>query len=289
MKVIKLKGGLGNQMFQYAFAKALQKRTRDVVKIDDSYYKVLVGDNIRKVRIRRFNLSIPFASREDVRSLCKVPHESNPLSFIYKSGLILEKIINRSYYFERNRMFVDFDKLTKYKYFDGYWQSWRYVDSVRDELEKDFLIPKNIDLRTQMMIERVASQNSVFIGVRKGDYGNNTKRFGCFDQEYYDKAMKIIADKIDNPIFYVFSNDIQWVKENMEFQKWNVVFREDYVDDFDELMIMANCKHAIIINSTYHWWGARLKETKDKMVIAPKKWFFDTDKIDILPPNWIKI
>ena len=103
--------------------------------------------------------------------------------------------------------------------------------------------------------------------------------------------MGYIKERIENPVFYVFSNDIEWCKNNIDWLDYNVKFRnkEDQVDDFEELIIMSSCKHAIVVNSTYNWWGAYLIENPNKIVCCPDRWFFDDKPIDIIPDNWVRI
>ena len=142
-------------------------------------------------------------------------------------------------------------------------------------------------------MEQMQKENAVFIGVRKGDYAADKKsieHYGNFDSQYYLAAMKTIASKVENPKFYVFSNDVEWCKKNLDWGGYNIFYREpeQQTDDFEELMLMSSCKHAIIVNSTYNWWGAYLIKNPDKIVCCPKKWFFDDAPIDIVPDSWIK-
>jgi len=291
MKIVKLKGGLGNQMFQYGFAKLLEGNTDEEVKLDLTYFDGITGDTVRMPRITNFNLSLPIATRDEINDICRISHEGNPLSTVYKFKLLAEMIINQKYYFEKTRAYVNPELILSYSYFDGYWQSWKIISKVWDTLKKEFIVGDYLSAKTKLIMNNVGNQNSVFIGVRRGDYSNNKSHFGSFTQEYYDQAVEYILQRVENPVFYIFSNDINWVRSNMNFQKWNAIFREenDIVNDYEELMIMASCKHAIIVNSTFNWWGAKLNKSNKKIVIAPKNWFFDKKKIDIVPPNWVQI
>lgn len=291
MKIVKLKGGLGNQMFQYAFAKYLADYTKEEVKLDYTSFSLLSNDHIRKPRIKSFNLSLQEAVDKDIDDACFFSHRQDSLSTKYKILIAIESVLNTKYFFENDRRYRELEKIAQNKYFDGYWQSWRYVEPCIDDLIKDFQPNYIICDATRQMIDKVSKENSVFIGVRKGDYDVEKGHFGSFGQEYYDQALSIIECQVDHPKYYIFSNDITWTKENLDFGNRSVVYREDddVVNDFEELLIMANCKHSIIVNSTYHWWAARLKYSSGKIVIAPKRWFFDDKPIDIVPPNWITI
>lgn len=290
MKIVKLKGGLGNQMFQYAFAKCLEKHTQDVVKLDWSAYKDKT-DEIRTPRLNKFNISLSPACNEDLKEVCLFSHSGDSQSFLYKVKIYMEKMLNKKYYFEKNRSPISIDEIIDKKYFDGYWQSWLYVKEVEQELMKDFNVREELSEKTRLTIEKINKENAVFVGVRRGDYLKEQSHYGSFSLDYYKRSMDYILEKIDSPVFYIFSNDIEYCKNNFNFDKYNIVFREknDQVDDFEELMIMSNCKHAIIVNSTFNWWGARLIKNSNKIVCCPEKWFFDDAPIDIIPPEWNKV
>lgn len=291
MKIVKVKGGLGNQMFQYSFACLLRRITNEEVKIDMDTYKDLINDPIRRPRLLKYNISMDIADSEDISNLCIFKHHGNMLSKSYKLGILLESVFNKNYYFETDRGYRNINSILDYDYYDGYWQSWKHVDDIWSEIASSFVPTDSMHLSTNEMINRVSKENSVFIGVRRGDYQNRSKHYGSFGQDYYDKAINVIKQTVNNPVFYIFSNDIAWVKTNLSFNGCDVVYREDndVIDDFEDLMIMAACKHSIIINSTYHWWGARLNEYDGKVIVAPEKWFFDSKPIDIVPDRWIRI
>lgn len=291
MKIVKLKGGLGNQLFQYSYAFLLKKMTGEDVKIDLTPYKERLDDQIRKPRILKMSLSIPIASAEDISKICKIKHEGDILTFRYRALTIAENIINRAYYWEKNRAYIDPETIKDYQYFDGFWQSWRYVESVWNELKNEYVPNYAIHESTQEMIDQVSRENSVFIGIRKGDYSAEASHYGNFGNGYFQKAMDYISEHVEAPVFYVFSNDIPWVKEKIDFSGRNVFFRdpEIIIDDFEDFLIMSACRHSIIVNSTFHWWGARLNDNPKKIVVAPNKWFFDEKPIDIVPPHWVKI
>lgn len=291
MRIVKLKGGVGNQMFQYSFAKLLEHVTGDEVKLDMSTYADRINDLIRQPRIFKMNISLKVASDKDIRKLCLFKHEKEIFSKRYRTGIAAEAILNPNYYFERDRGYRDIQKIKRNKFFDGYWQSWKNVDEIWDSLKNDFAPNYQMDSSTYRMIEQVNSENSVFIGVRKGDYTKRVGHFGFFGQDYFQRAIEKIELSVENPVYYIFSNDIAWVKDNIDFGHREIRYREqeNVVDDFEDLMIMAHCKHSIILNSTYHWWGARLFEYPGKVIVAPRNWFFDGKPIDIIPPRWIQI
>ncbi len=290
MKIVKLKGGLGNQMFQYTFAKLLEKKTREEIMIDMSYFGDTINDPIRKPRIQKFSLTLKSPSEEQNQQVLKLTHSGDPLSWKYRLKVMAESLINKEYCYEKDRAYINPSDILNKTYFDGYWQSWRYVDDVKDELKSEF-VPKNeVSKKTLETMKRVSDESAVFVGVRRGDYSQEEDHYGSFGIKYYLKAMDTIEKEVSNPVYYIFSNDINWCKVNLDFGNRKVIYREkeDQVDDFEELLVMSSCKHAIIINSTYHWWGAELINNPYKIVVAPKRWFFDEKPIDIVRPEWIK-
>lgn len=291
MKIVKLKGGLGNQMFQYAYAKLWEKRTGETVKIDYSTYEALKDDKVRKPRITNFQLSLLPATKKEIASVCKLTHTGMPNTLWYKAKIFLESKINKKYIFEPDRAYIHPDKVKDGLYYNGYWQSWRYVDEVMADLWKEYVPANPLSTKTQKFQMKMQGENAVFVGVRKGDYTTEPKHYGSFDSQYYQKAMVQIEEKVKDPVYYVFSNDIDWSKHNIDWQGRNIIYREpeDQTSDFEELMLMASCKHAIIVNSTYHWWGAQLIKSGDKIICCPEKWFFDNAPIDIIPTQWTRI
>ena len=291
MKIVKIKGGLGNQLFQYSFAKLLEEKTTDIVKLDFTSYSRLKNDSVRVPRIKKFPISLNDADEKELKKVLLLRHFGNSQGLLYKGGVFFEKTLNHKYYFEKNRTYTPFDKLLGYDYMDGYWLSWKNVDEVFGIISNELRYRGSMSEKTQLMIEKVKGSNSVFVGVRRGDYGAEINHYGSYGQAYYDQALYEISKKIKNPVLYIFSDDIEWVKNNLDFSKYDVIYREkeDIVDDFEEFLIMQNCKHFIIVNSTFHWWAARLSEYPNKIVIAPSKWFADDKPIDIIPPSWIKM
>lgn len=294
MKIVKLKGGLGNQMFQYAFAMLLKTRTNEEILLDYSSFKLIKNDSIRMPRIEKFDISINEAKPVQIKNNSRFAYIGNSQSRIYKILMLLESLTNKRYFMEHSRAYIDPSNLLDYEYYDGYWQSYRYVDEVKELLLSDFKPNYPLSRTTKEWIKKVSSENSVFVGIRKGDYAASKKErahYGSFGEKYYIKAMEYIENLIDNPVYYIFSNDISWCKNNLNFGCREIHYRDKELqtDDFEELIIMSSCKHAIIINSTYHWWGAELINNPDKVVLCPKKWFFDDKPINIVRPEWIQI
>lgn len=294
MKFVKFKGGLGNQLFQYAFLRALQlEYDHNEVYADFSFYRNITNDSVRMPRIEQLQVVLNHAGAEILKNACIFNHDANPNLLKSRIKVFLERKLNRQYYYEPDRSVQDVGNLLDYTYFDGYWQSWRYLVGIEQQLKSEIVPRKAFSEKTIKTIDRAKDSESVFVGIRRGDYLATSwakKHYGNFGQEYFDKAIQIIKETVSNPVLYVFSNDIPWVKDNIKFDG-EVRYREDddQTSDIEELFIMSSCKHAIIVNSTFYWWGAWLIDNPDKIIVAPKDWFADGSPIDIVPPNWIKI
>ncbi len=299
MKIVKVKGGLGNQMFQYAFHRLLQEKYHcEDVMLDLKYYGDSGVDDIRLSRLSRMNTKFRTASDEELRRVCLFRHEGNPLGRGYRLKIGLDAKLNRKYFFEDNRAYRDVEKLLGYQYYDGYWQSWRYLEPIEEQLRKEFTCDRLSD-RAGEYVKRFSSMESVFVGVRRGDYFDNQKlvnHYGMTDVDYYRKAVAYMKQRLKAPVFVFFSNDIPWVKEHLGGELLglgadSILYREkqDITDDFEELFVMSSCRNAIITNSTYNFWGAWLMNHPEKTVIAPRKWFKDDRPIDIVPDGWIRM
>lgn len=272
MKIVKVKGGLGNQMFQYAFHRLLQEKYHcEDVRLDLKYYGDAGVDDIRLSRLGRMHTR--FQAATDAK-------------------------LNKKYFFENNRAYRDVPALLDYQYYDGYWQSWRYLEPVAQQLRREFTCD-DLSEQTLGYMKRFGGMNSVFVGVRRGDYFDNEKlanHYGRTDVEYYKKAVAYMRERLDHPVFVFFSNDMPWVREHlscdvMGLEADSVIYREkqDITDDFEELFVMRSCRNAIVTNSTFNFWGAWLMENQDKIIVAPRDWFKDDRPIDIIPDDWVRI
>ncbi len=299
MKIVKFKGGLGNQMFQYAFLKLLQEKMPAEIIKGDLFWYGDNNDNVQKSRILGMQVDIDFANKEEIKKICYLNHNEKVRTKKYRIKVLIEALINHNYFFERDRSYREIDSLLNYIYYDGYWQSWRYLESIREKLILDFRPRQVLSELSQNAIEQYKKKNSVFVGVRRGDYLKDSrarKHYGVSDPMYYKKAVEYIRNRVEEPTFIFFSDDIVWVKkyitpQYLGIQKEYIEYREDndIYNDFEELFVMSSCKHAIISNSTFNFWGAWLIGHNNKIIVAPKEWFKDEKPIDIVPENWIRL
>ena len=285
MIIVKLIGGLGNQLFQYSLGRKLSIKNNDILKMDLSDF---TKDNPRSYSLGHFNIVENFAKKEDVAKLNKkgLSRVFEKIKPYYKRSVIKYK----GYDFDPNIL-----ELSGNFYLDGYWQSEKYFQDIKNIIRKEITLKEPSPSKYSELTSNIKNSNSVSIHIRRGDYITNkkfSKVYNLLDEKYYQSAVRFIAEKINDPIFFIFSDDINWVKQNL-----NVPYPKIFVSDangmkdYEELILMSLCKHNITANSSFSWWGAWLNENTDKIVISPDKWF--NDKIgnakDLIPPDWIRL
>lgn len=279
MIISKINGGLGNQMFQYAIAKAIAIKHNKTFKLDITAYETYTLHNGYRLNI--FNIEENIATEKDVERL---KGKENIFNKILNKFNLLKNV-----YTEKERTI--FDKgvfLRDDIYLDGYWQNEKYFCDIRDEILKDFSVKENNTLKVKEYLEQINNTNSVSIHIRRGDYSKHPE-IGILDISYYIDAINFINTKIKNPTFYIFSNDIEWCKSNFDFID-NKVFICDTKTEVDDMTLMRNCKHYIVANSSFSWWSAWLNENEDKIVIAPKKWMaINPNNYKWSPSNWVEL
>lgn len=300
MVIVRLEGGLGNQMFQYALGRNLSLINKTELKFDVSGFdKKLYGDGViqRNLRLTIFNTIINIASERELNDV-KNSGISGIEKFVYR--LQRRKTIP---YFRKNELFenrwFEFDKnilkANKNVHLTGYWQSFYYFESIRETLLKDFTFKLYPNENLYPFLKDIRKQNSISLHIRRGDYIKSKETFnlhGVCSAEYYQAAIAEITAKVSNPIFYIFSDDIEWVKENFNISFPCIFVEQTPTDhDFFDLYLMSICSHNIIANSSFSWWGAWLNRNRDKIVIAPKQWMSDAaiDTTDLIPENWIRL
>lgn len=287
MIVVFLTDGLGNQLFQYAAARSLAEKWRTEVKMDIRFYS---KNFLRRYSLHHFNINEKFLSRKD-REIFRI---KNTISRI--SGKL--KLPARKYlYINKDTFHFDpaFLELPDNMFVEGYWQSEKYFLNIEAIIRKEFMVKEPPDNINGTLLKKIRSVNAVSLHVRRGDYvtdkGTNALHGVC-SLAYYEKAIGIIKDKVKDPYFFVFSDDIEWTKENISTGNYPVEYMDHNKDkDYEDLRLMYSCHHNIIANSSFSWWGAWLNDHEDKIVIAPKDWV-KSEKYynpDLLPPSWIKL
>ena len=294
MIIVKLMGGLGNQMFQYAAGRQLALLKSTELKVD----KGLLGGEIqpgvtpRQLEINLLNTVIEYAGQHEIDSFKKYSSNSY-FRFIQRK---MPFIFKNLYFAESGLQFnPDFFNLPSNVYLDGFWQSEKYFLPFREKLMQEFIPKQEMNDVNKNHQSKILSTNSVSIHFRRGDYVTNPEAstyHGVLSMDYYTKAIQEISMKTKDPHFFIFSDDSLWVKENFKID-----FPSTFIDNnlgkdaIYDLQLMSSCRHNIIANSSFSWWGAWLNNYPDKLVVAPKKWFNNSpiDTTDLLPKDWIQL
>ncbi len=283
MIITKIIGGLGNQLFQYAAARCIAEKYGTNVKLDESSYNEY---KLRSLELNSFHAKFDFATEAELASY----HQT----FINKIKNRVLPVAKRNVY---KAPFFHFDNrffsVSNNTYLKGYWQSEKYFLPVQQLIRQELTIKKEFVESLKDFAETLSRENSVSVHIRRGDYKDKTFStfHGILPAVYYDKAFKILNNKINDARYYFFSDDIGWVKNDLNMPGATYIsgtISKTHIEDF---YLMSHCKHNIIANSSFSWWAAWLNNNPDKIVIAPKKWFNKgpQDTQDLIPEGWIKI
>lgn len=285
MIVSRLIGGLGNQMFQYAAGRALALRRGVPFRVDRRGFA--------SYKTHAFGLD---CFRADVKD---APADQLP-------GAAAESRINRLLRpFLRGPVRVHPEKaftfdpqvlaLPDNTYLDGYWQSEQYFNDQAAAIREDFTVRHPPSAENQRWLERIAASNAVSLHVRRGDYVTNPSAnavHGTCDLDYYRRAVDHLRNASGaDPAIFVFSDDPDWVAANLQLPfDMHLVRNNDAATNYEDLRLMSACRHHVIANSSFSWWGAWLDPAPDKIVVAPKRWFRsdEMDDTDLIPAAWVR-
>jgi hypothetical protein len=286
MIIVKIIGGLGNQLFQYALGRHLAIKNDVELKLDISSFQTY---NLRNFELSKFNIESKFATNSELPFRRRKPQVNKIKAFL--GDLVLSRIS-----IIKEKSFRYDPKILNYRrdvYIEGYWQSEMYFKPIKETLKKEIKLIEKLNHKQQQLLHLIENTNSISVHVRRGDYVQNpanTSIYSNCSMEYYKKAIEKIEKLVEKPFFFIFSDDVEWVKNNLRIEHENMlVYGNEAVVD---LTLMASCKHNIIANSTFSWWGAYLGDYSQKQVISPESWFTNSSKInitDLLPEDWIKL
>lgn len=279
MKTVRLFGGLGNQMFQYAFGKLINADAYDISWFETVKKKSKATQ--RDYELSFFKCTPNLTTLKQNKNLKKINNFLALLNLKNNHTIIKEKPKN-----------IYNPKLLKEKrgVFKGYFQCAPYCESIRSQLLSDFVPKEKPNNENQKILDKISSTNSVSLHVRRGDYLHLQHIHPLCDLNYYQKAIDFIASKVSEPHFFLFSDDIDWVKENLKIDfPYTIININQGKQSPWDIWLMKNCHHNIIANSSFSWWGAWLNENPNKIVIAPKIWVKNENPTDILPNEWHKI
>lgn len=286
MLLVKLTGGLGNQMFQYSFAKALQAKGYEV-KLDISTFETYTLHG--GFGLEHYSITIPIASKDEL-----LPYKTNFLTKIgRKLNISHKKLMGEKTLLFQKELLSPPNNTSLY----GYFQSEKYFNTIRDTILDDFILKAPLSPYSASMKKTIQSlSNTASIHIRRGDYITDSKAnkfHGICGLNYYEEAISLLESKFKEMHYFIFSDDIEWVKNNLAPENCTYIDNTSPYIPHEDIYLMSLCHHNIIANSSFSWWGAWLNQNSKKMVIAPKKWFAD-DKMaqqsrDIVPESWRRV
>lgn len=292
MIISHLIGGLGNQMFQYAAARAMSLRWGHTLRLDISgfdNYALHQGFELGRV----FSCPIDIATDADLRAVLGWQSSAPVRQLLSRRWLRVLRhgryVIEPGFGYWPGLM-----RIVGKCYLRGYWQSERYFADAAETIRRDFIFREPLDDRNARLAAEICSVNSISLHVRRGDYVQNPETFathGLCSLEYYRAAIRHVTARVKDPQFYIFSDDQTWVSENLKmgFPVVNVCDNTG-IHSYRDMQLMSYCRHHIIANSSFSWWGAWLNPNPNKIVIAPKKWFATRkDTNDLVPGDWVTI
>ena len=287
MKIVKILGGLGNQMFQFAFALALKKKHPEERVLLDlrcarNYHKHH-GYEISSV----FHTNLPTASWSEILPLA-YPY---PNYNCWRIGVrLLPKRKDTIIEDLSMTLLSDITEIEQSKYYDGYWQHEEYFNGIKDEIIKAFTFPAYHNKRNLELSKTIQTCNSVSIHIRRGDYLKSNMYRDICNIDYYKQAILTIEGMVHPDLYCIFSDDMEWCKQKIVplLNKHSVLVDwNKNGDSYNDMHLMSECKHHIIANSSFSWWGAWLNKNKDKVVITPKRWNNVKDYHSPVCKDWI--
>ncbi|MGI4751471.1 MAG: alpha-1,2-fucosyltransferase [Janthinobacterium lividum] len=301
MVVTKLVSGLGNQLLQYAMGRQLSLLKEVPLLLDVSFFK---DQNLRSYKLDHFNINAEIATKAQLQpfeqEIARYNNLHQQTSLYAKVYRKLEPVLfpkhTKNYFKEATWWILEPEvyKTPSDVYIEGYWQHYKYFENLQPEIFNELILNSYSNLDTINWLEKIKNDPfAVAVHIRRGDYVTDSGAnylMGVLPVDYYNKAILYIKERITDPNFYFFSDDLEWVKSNITTGTIN--FYVDQNPDYIDLNLIRHCKHQIIANSTFSWWGAFLNRNPDKIVIAPQQWSPREDvnrNIHLQFPDWIKL
>ncbi len=276
--IVRLSGGLGNQLFQYAMARRLSLKHGAVLELDCGAFE---SDTKRRFELHAF----AYPSQLVIRS---IQMETRGL-FRRRWAEPLETIREKHFHFDADAFSAP---LHKSVHVTGYWQTEKYFKDVESHIRQDLAFVEVPDDANQRMLDKITSSRAISVHFRRGDYvseKHTADYHGVPPEAYYSRAIAWIAERVSGSECFIFSDDPHWIKQHVNIQlPMTVVDINSPLKPAADLRLMAACRHHVLANSTFSWWGAWLNPRTDKLVVAPNRWFLGapSDPKDLLPAGW---
>jgi len=291
MVISAISGGLGNQLFQYAAGRALAERLNAPLKLEKEWYRY---SKDRKFQLELFNIQATvITSEREEDYLAHLKRAS--IGVLMRAGRRLRipgtilPLLDRRQGFDERFLTVDGDV-----YLSGNWQTERYFKSIADKIRQELTFKSKPDSENRAMLDQIAGTEAVMLHVRRGDYVKNAETnvyHGVCGLDYYQKAVVLTQERVSNPHFFIFSDDPEWTAANLKLDRPSTyVTHNTGRHDEEDLRLMMHCRHFIVANSSFSWWGAWLSANPSKQVIGPKRWFATSEiSSDLAPLEWTVI
>jgi hypothetical protein len=297
MIIVRLLGGLGNQLFQYTIGRTLSLKKNVPLFVETSAYDHY---DPRGYKLFHYKVKATIATENEVKKISNI-YESNKLYARLYRGV--EKKLLPKYkwlYYQEDEYYKYEPQLMKTSVpvmLEGFWQNYKYYEFIYPEILEELTLKDEYkaDYNTGLFSEIKQNSGSISIHIRRGDYVSvpgNLNWFGVMPICYYNKAIEYINSKIQSPVYYIFSDDLNWAKSNLNIKGSTVFVDLGEGKDYLELDAMSKCRHNIIANSSFSWWAAFLNKNPDKIVIAPAQWLAGKEvnkHVEIQFPGWIKM
>lgn len=288
MILIKVTGGPGNQLFQYAFGRNLALIYKTDLYLDLSEFEI---KKHRVFVLNKFKIKAKIATEKLLKSYLKfsyyLPYDFRPQFHKLLPNYFGNISYEKKFTFDKNNFQIKNDS-----YLIGFWQSEKYFTDIRHKLLNEIQLKHNFSAKSKKLLKQIQKTESISINIRRGDFLSNpqiNKRHGVIGLKYFTDAIKFISSKTANPRFFLFSDDIKWVKDNIKPSHAIYVDFNYPLHSEEDLLLGSFCKHNILTNSTFSWWVGWLNSNPNKIVTAPSKWFkqLNYDLSDFFPAGWL--
>lgn len=269
-------GGLGNQLFQYSMVRSLSIDKKTDFLMNLSYYEGELAKSLAHLdfKLNHFNVDFNKQISEEELTNLNVKRIVEPLSS------------------DNFAKFIDFKNYSDNIRLTGYWQDERYFKHNEHIIKNELQVVTPPNKKNQKMIDEISDVNSVCMSFRRGEYLDPyfIAQFGICTEEYYKKAINFMIKRVENPVFFIFSDDIEWIEDNVKLDYSTIPVNINGAgDEHEELRLMTLCDNFIMANSSFSWWGAWLSKNENKNVFAPTPWFNSFTKQSILCSDWIQL
>jgi len=287
-----IQGGIGNQMFQYANGRALSILKQEPLYVDLQDFKgysLHHGFQLNDV----FNLDVQAADSHLLNSALGLRNQKFFRKFLKRP---LFKFLRGSQFVVEPHFqyWPNIGNIGKNSYLYGYWQSEKYFKSFESGIRSDFQFRLPLDTRNALLASEIKNTLSVSIHIRRGDYLSNyrtSKIMHVCNISYYQKAIHYLSEQLKDPVFFIFSDDMPWVMEHLSVPgEIRFIDHNFGKESYRDMQLMSLCKHNIIANSSFSWWGAWINANPNKLVVAPRKWFVNNNNDrDLIPEKWTRL